>query len=271
MQEVGTPAALDDLAGLLAASLGGTWQTEVAAADGRGIRDGVLSRLPVLEVEQVSVLPPLLGPVTVDDSGEVLDHVGRPALRVRVDRPGGGFLDVVSVHLKSKLLSFPGGRFNPRDEDERARYAVFALHRRAAEAAAVRTFVDRAARRPGGDASAGGRRRPQRRAVGRDHADPARPARLGDRHRRLHPAGPGRPAAAVEPRRRSIPEAQRFSRVYRGRGELIDHLLVSRAVVGTVISVTAGGPVPESVGDDPRARVDKPGSDHRPVVATLAS
>ena len=68
-----------------------------------------------------------------------------------------------------------------------------------------------------------------------------------------------------------IPEAQRFSRVYRGRGELIDHLLVSRAVVGAVTSVTAGGPVPESVGDDPRARVDKPGSDHRPVVATLAS
>lgn len=270
VQEVGTPAALDDLAGLLAASLGGTWQTEVAAADGRGIRTGVLSRLPVLEVEQVSVLPPLLGPVTVDDSGEVLDHVGRPALRVRVDRPGGGFLDVVSVHLKSKLLSFPGGRFNPRDEDERARYAVFALHRRAAEAAAVRTFVtallaDQGETHPlvvGGD-------------LNDEPSAATTQVLLGPPGSEIGTGGFTRPDQGDRQRLWNlaplIPEAQRFSRVYRGRGELIDHLLVSRAVVGAVTSVTAGGPVPESVGDDPRARVDKPGSDHRPVVATLAS
>jgi hypothetical protein len=43
----------------------------------------------------------------------------------------GGAVDVVSCHLKSKLLSFPGGRFSPRDEDERVRFGV-ALNRRAA-------------------------------------------------------------------------------------------------------------------------------------------
>jgi hypothetical protein len=57
-----------------------------------------------------------------------------------------GPLSVVSVHLKSKLLSFPGQggktRFNPRDEAERARYAAYALHRRAAEAVTVRALVD---------------------------------------------------------------------------------------------------------------------------------
>lgn len=50
-------------------------------------------------------------------------------------------MDVVSVHFKPKLLSFPRGRFSPADEDERARYAVYALHCRAAEAAGVRAYV----------------------------------------------------------------------------------------------------------------------------------
>ena len=37
-----------------------------------------------------------------------------------------------------------------------------------------------------------------------------------------------------------IPEGERFSRVYRGRGELTDHLLVSHALVGTASAVTTG-------------------------------
>jgi len=37
-----------------------------------------------------------------------------------------------------------------------------------------------------------------------------------------------------------IPENQRFSRVYRGRGELIDHLLVSHVLVKAVQTVPTG-------------------------------
>ena len=47
----------------------------------------------------------------------------------------------LTAHLKSKLLSFPGGRFTTNDEAERARYGVYALDRRAAEAAAVRDWA----------------------------------------------------------------------------------------------------------------------------------
>ena len=47
---------------------------------------------------------------------------------------------LVTTHLKSKLLTFPGGRFNPHDETERARYATYALDRRAAEAATLRVW-----------------------------------------------------------------------------------------------------------------------------------
>ena len=51
-----------------------------------------------------------------------------------------------------------------------------------------------------------------------------------------------------------IPEAQRFSRKYRGRKELIDHIFVSHALVGKIaqdhVITDAAGPTP-SIDDDP--------------------
>jgi hypothetical protein len=44
--------------------------------------------------------------------------------------------------VKSKLLTFPGGRFNPADEGERVRFAGYALYRRAAEAVTLRAFAN---------------------------------------------------------------------------------------------------------------------------------
>ncbi len=49
VQEVGEPEALADLVDHLA----GSWHTALADPDGRGIRVGVLSRLPLSNVEQV--------------------------------------------------------------------------------------------------------------------------------------------------------------------------------------------------------------------------
>lgn len=66
--------------------------------------------------------------------------MGRGALRVRV-RSGDRDVDLVNCHLKSKLLSFPKG-FSPDDEGQRARYAAYALYRRAAEAVTVRAYAD---------------------------------------------------------------------------------------------------------------------------------
>jgi hypothetical protein len=68
-------------------------------------------------------------PVQVDDQGTTMAEMGPGALRLRV-RAGGRDVDLVSCHLKSKLLSFPGGRFSPRGEGERARFAGYALYRR---------------------------------------------------------------------------------------------------------------------------------------------
>src|SRR3954467_3849701 len=70
-----------------------------------------------------------------------LTQLGRGALAVTYTTPDGVQVRALTVHLKSKLLSFPGGRFDTTDEGERVRYGVYALHRRAAEAAAVRAWA----------------------------------------------------------------------------------------------------------------------------------
>ncbi|HET6918743.1 MAG TPA: endonuclease/exonuclease/phosphatase family protein, partial [Jiangellaceae bacterium] len=250
----------------LTARLDGTWHTALADPDGRGIRVGVLSRRAMTEVEQVRAFPGRLAPVQVDDDGTTISELGRPALRVRVH--GEVSVDVISVHLKSKLLTFPGGRFNPRDEDERARYAVYALHRRAAEAAGVRSYVT-------GILEGEGRQRPV--VVAGDLNDEAQAGTtqilLGPPGSEIGTAGYNQPDSGEGARlwnlAGQIPEAERYSRIYRGRRELIDHLLVSHALRDAVAAVTTGLVELPSITDNPVAQRNHSGSDHRPVIATL--
>jgi endonuclease/exonuclease/phosphatase family metal-dependent hydrolase len=260
VQEVGEPEALADLVN----RLDGTWHTALADPDGRGIRVGVLSRLPLTDIEQVVNFPEGLRPIQVDDTETTMSTMGRPALRVRVDA-GGTAVDVVACHLKSKLLSFPGGRFNPKDEDERVRFAVYALNRRAAEAAAVRAHATTLLAGDGqhravvvaGDLND----EPEAATTQLLHGPPGSEIGTGGFD---HPdGGDGQRLWNLAP---LIPENQRFSRVYRGRGELIDHLLVSHVLVKAVQTVTTGAFEIPSITDEPSEREDGAGSDHRPVV-----
>lgn len=139
VQEVGDPAALDDLADRLD---GGYDHRATAAPDGRGIRVGFLSRLPLRDLRQISDFPSGLRPVQVDDTPTGGTAMGRPALVAAVDVAGAA-IELLTCHLKSKLLTFPGGRFATTDEGERARFAAYALNRRAAEAVTVRAAVTR--------------------------------------------------------------------------------------------------------------------------------
>jgi endonuclease/exonuclease/phosphatase family metal-dependent hydrolase len=263
VQEVGDPRALTDLVQRLA----GDWHTALADPDSRGIRTGLVSRPDLTMVEQVRAFPDLLAPVQVDDRGTTITGLGRPALRGRV-RLEGRDVDVVSVHLKSKLLSFPDGRFSPRDEDERARYAVYALHRRAAEAGGVRTRVTGLLGDQGDQRAV---------VVAGDLNDEPEAATtqilLGPPGSEIGTAGYDRPDAGDRSRLWNlaplIPEPDRYSRIYRGRRELIDHLLVSHALLGSVTAVGAGPGRPASITDDPTARRDAAASDHRPLVVTL--
>lgn len=68
-----------------------------------------------------------------------------------------------------------------------------------------------------------------------------------------------------------IRDQQRYSRIYQGREDLVDNLLVSRALVDRMTRVTTGDVAVGSIGDNPNERRDKPASDHRPAIATLAT
>jgi endonuclease/exonuclease/phosphatase family metal-dependent hydrolase len=262
VQEVGDPEALADLTG----KLNGSWHTELSTfPDDRQIRVGFLSQHPLSDVRHLRDFPAGLAAVQVADDGTTIDALGRGALRVRIT-VAGHELDLVTCHLKSKLLTFPGGRFSTDDEGERARVGAYALYRRAAEAVTVRAAADE---------------------LLNGHGDERAVIVLGDLNDEplaattqilLGPPGseigtPGFPRPDQgDPRRLwnlapLIPEQRRFTRVFRGRKELIDHILVSHALVTRVTEVDTGDVQPPSIGDVPTARRDEPASDHAPVVA----
>ena len=132
---------------ILVDRLDSSWQVALSQHfdANRPIRVGVLAQRPVQVVSDTLDFPQLVRPVQKDDAGETVARMGRGALAVQVEIDGTAVI-VVVVHLKSKLLSYPAApgrtRFNPRDEQERARYAGYALHRRAAEAVTTRGLVD---------------------------------------------------------------------------------------------------------------------------------
>jgi endonuclease/exonuclease/phosphatase family metal-dependent hydrolase len=262
IQEVLDPNALDDLI----SRLDGFWRSELADPDGRGIRVGVLSRAALTNVQQIRDFPDGLLPVQADDDGATIGQLGRPGMQARV-RTGGRTIEVISVHLKSKLLTFPGGRFSPRDEGERTRYAVYALHRRAAEAAGIRSHVSallsedpQAAVVVAGDLND----EPQAATTQILHGPPG--SEIGT-------AGFDQPDAGDSQRMWNtaafIAEQERWSRVYRGRRELIDHVLCSHALIGAVRTATTGGLPVESIEDRPETRRNATASDHRPVLVDI--
>ncbi|MEU1813174.1 endonuclease/exonuclease/phosphatase family protein [Micromonospora aurantiaca (nom. illeg.)] len=140
LQEIGSLRAAQDLQ----AALSEPWQAVVSSHPySRGIRVAVLARHPLTEEAQILALPPSGLPAVPDVDGDTLTHMGRGALQVHVDCGGAG-LRLLTAHLKSKLLTYPGGRRCPLNEDERARGAGYALLRRAAEAVALRVHLNEA-------------------------------------------------------------------------------------------------------------------------------
>ncbi|WP_406446422.1 endonuclease/exonuclease/phosphatase family protein [Streptomyces sp. NBC_01613] len=269
VQEVGEPEALGDLVDLL----DGDWHVALSEhPDGRGIRVGFLGRTAMEVLSDTNAFPAKLRPVQDNDSGAQVSAAGRGFLAIEVATDFGP-LRVAVAHLKSKLLSYPGGRFFPHDEGERARYGAYALYRRAAEATTLRALADVLL---AGD----GRERDV--AVLGDLNDEVQAATtqilLGPPGSEIGTPGYDRPDQGdalrlwdVAP---LIPAEQRYSRINSGRRELIDHILVSHRLVRRVTAAGTGLPgdgtlrLP-SVGPDPADRRGKPGSDHAPVWVRL--
>ena len=278
LQEVGEQQALDDLI----AELDGDWHGVLSGApDGRGIANAYVSKLFLHDPTDVVDLPLPLSGGRIDDDGGVLTRLGRGALQVRV-QVAATSVTLICCHLKSKLLTYPGGRFNPRDEHERARYGVYALNRRAAEAGAVRIHTNTVLA-DNGQADTEGDGDEQAVIVLGDLNDTPQAATtqllLGPGGSEIGTAGQNQPDQGDPWRLWNlaplIPEETRYSRIYRGTGELIDHILVSKKlldVVGDVRSLVHaadGSAHLPSITDEPNRRTDAAGSDHAPQVATF--
>ncbi|WP_369238229.1 endonuclease/exonuclease/phosphatase family protein [Streptomyces sp. R21] len=266
VQEVGDPEALADLAGILE----GDWHIALSEhPDDRGIRVGFLSRdlVPRVLADTIA-FPERLRPVQGDDAGNLVSRTGRGFLAVEI-ASRALTLTVAVCHLKSKLLSYPGGRFQPRNEGERARYGAYALYRRTAEAAALRALADELL---------AGEGRERDLAVLGDMNDEVLAATtqilLGPPGSEIGTPGYDHPDQGDATRLWDvaplIPVEQRYSRINSGRRELIDHILVSHRLVHRVTEAGTGLPgdgtlALPSVGPDPTARQGAPGSDHAPV------
>lgn len=278
VQEVGSPQAFDDLR----ARLGGTWTGVLSTQPGRReIRVGVLSRLPAVRVSDDVRLRAGLPPLYVDDTRDVVTRMSRGALTVEVTAPSGLAVRVVVVHLKSKLITYPGGRFDTTDEAERARFAAYALFQRTSEAVTVRGIADRLLAGRG-----------QERAVavvgdlndeplaattqilqgppGSEFGTPAadRPDK-GDAHRLFNP-GVGDLWRAADGA--VLPVEERYTRRFGQRGELIDHVLVSHRLRAAVraVRVLREAPLPDMATTPPSTpTVTKPWSDHALLAVDL--
>ena len=141
-----TPPAFADLR----AALGAEWNGCLSQRpDPRGIRVGWLARGQLSNPTDVAVYPPQVPATTIDDDGNQITAITaakRGALAVTYTRSDGLTVHALTAHLKSKLLTFPGrdgqpSQFDTRDEALRARFGLYALNQRAAEAVTVRAWA----------------------------------------------------------------------------------------------------------------------------------
>jgi endonuclease/exonuclease/phosphatase family metal-dependent hydrolase len=273
LQEVGSESALAVLQAALSPKLP---YRMVGRPDPRGIRVALLSRRVLRDRVDVTLFPPELLPVQSGDDPPglegppTLNQLGRGALQATI-RHAGVDVTIVACHLKSKLLTYPDGRFFPRDEGERARFAGYALNRRAAEAVTVRCHLNTVL-------DGQGVTRPVVLAGDLNDEPTAATTQIltGPPGSEIGTDGFDRPDAGDGNRLWNLaaylPPGERFSRRYRDRGELIDHILVSHHLVQRIgnqdVHTVSAGPLP-SIADDPNATRGTPGSDHAAVTAVF--
>lgn len=281
LQEIGGDGPLQDLQQTLEGAY--PHRAVSTSPDGRGIRVGFLSALPIDEKVEIVHFPP--GPalnindLSASGESEPVVRMGRGALQIRVAKDGLA-LNVITTHLKSKLLTFPrpsGGSFTPRDEGERAQVAGIALMKRTAEALTLRIHINSLLE---------GNGQTPLLLLGDFNDVPEAQTSLildGPPGSEIGTRGFNRPDLGDDARLFNlapiIPEERRFSRVHHGRGELLDQIFASvemfpieqnnrRRLPKVDSFIDFAGELP-SVGDDPNARARAVAPDHAPVIASF--
>jgi endonuclease/exonuclease/phosphatase family metal-dependent hydrolase len=254
--------------------------------DRRGIRVGFLSRVPIIDRDEfMNFAPGELVAVPDWYPNPPSTRMGRGVLKIEVEPIAGVRIRLVTVHLKSKLITYPGGRFAPKSEDERAIGAGLGLLRRAAEAVAVRSYLNDLMQPEGtartivlGDFNDEPHAATTQMLMGPEDADATATDKLDDVRLYNLVAGIPRRGDATNDKW-FLPDDERFSRIYNGRRELIDHLFASKNMLGaseelrqdrwkvTEVRSWVTSILDENVTDNPAERVGAARPDHAPVYA----
>jgi len=190
--------------------------------------------------------------------------VERPILHVELDLGGGERLHVINVHLKSKIpTDIPGQKidnFTWRTADAWAEGVFISSMKRMTQALEVRRLVDQVLNAD-----------PTSRIVvaGDFNAAPDEVPVLAIRGN-VEDTGNGDLANQVlVPIEQTIPEPSRYTLFHQGKGEMLDHMLVTR----NLLADYRGSEIHNEILHDESVAfgVDRkfPESDHAPVVATF--
>jgi endonuclease/exonuclease/phosphatase family metal-dependent hydrolase len=213
----------------------------------------ILSRFPIVESRDLYhelVAPASYRPSTADPPASEAQPIvwDRPVLHAAVALPGGSRLHIVNLHLRAPLAApVMGQKSDPATWKSVAGWAegfFLATVKRAGQALEARLMVERlfdaepeALVAVTGDFNAEERQMPLRTIRG-DVEDTGNP-RLATR--------------MLIPLERTLPESRRYSVLHGGRKEMLDHMLVSRALLaryrhveihneGLVDELSEGGP-----------------------------
>jgi endonuclease/exonuclease/phosphatase family metal-dependent hydrolase len=252
-----------------------------AEPDDRGNRVAFLTRnapaLPARQIDQWQ-LAQGIEVRDFDSNGavKVLPQFPRPALQITIAHDGEE-IDIVTAHLKSKLLTFQGN-FSTTNETLRAHTAYFALERRAAEATSLREHVTgllSASREVValGDLNDGPEAATTQILYGPPGSQPRGPDDV------THASGAFQRADDEDDQRlfnvtMLVPEKIRWSRRYNGQNELLDHILASEGLMPRVNGLRRvptmsilNEDTPNLIGSNPTVSGVIP--DHAPVTATF--
>ncbi|MEJ2040280.1 MAG: endonuclease/exonuclease/phosphatase family protein [Desulfosarcinaceae bacterium] len=298
LQEVGPNGALDRLQAALKTPMPHAIEGQ---PDERGIRVAVLSTRPFASSRHLRPFPELIRPVQArdpafDDPATACNEsltalMGRGSLEVGLVFNQTPVI-VITAHFKSKLISYArkagvvgGSRFQPNDEGERYRYAAYALYLRTCEALTVRQRLNEILADPDDPANIeAGTGRTTAVVFCGDLNDEVEAgttqiikgpqgSEIGTGGFKKQDKGDGfrmwNLAHLLDP----VDGQPPYTRMYHGRGELIDHIFASHRLVNPdnepfVRTLMDPEPLP-SIEDDPNARKNEPGSDHAALVATF--
>jgi exonuclease III len=228
----------------------------------------VATHLPVLGREQLRnelVPAPLYRRVTAVPEDQIAIEIGveRPILYVRLDLHGV-VLHVINVHLKSKIPTpIPGGTDGPfawLSADAWAEGVFLSSMKRMNQALEVRRLVDRILDE---DEDA-------RIVVAGDfNATPDEIPVMAIRGTVEDTGNAALSGRILVPIEHTVPQSSRYTLFHQGRGEMLDHMLVTR----NLLAFYRGSEIHNEVLHDESAAfaVDRkyPESDHAPVVATF--